>query len=54
MIFPADPIGPPGATSVVSMQSELGDDPPDNIVFVVFLIFTQTLIDLLQKLTVPL
>ena len=34
------------------MQSEADDDPPDTVVFAAFLVFPQTLMELLQELTV--
>lgn len=53
VMLPADAVDPPGATGVASMQSEPGNDPPDPVVFAVFLVLPQTVVDLLQKLTVP-
>ncbi len=51
-LLPEYAVDSPGVPGITSMQSEADDDPPDTVVFAAFLVFPQTLMELLQELTV--
>lgn len=52
MVLPADAVDPSRTADLVSMKSEPGDGLPDPMVFSVLLVFPQTFVYLLQKLTI--